>query len=100
MDNGSNYERVLQSFKNGRSKKRMGFYHSKSGMKMDNIITKEDARYPKLLLDIGKRAPKQLYWKGAWDETLFENCLAVVGTRHMTSYGRKVTEQLVSEIAL
>ena len=29
----------------------------------------------------------------------FDNCLAVVGSRHLTSYGRRITEQLVTEIA-
>ncbi|MDP2741750.1 MAG: DNA-processing protein DprA, partial [bacterium] len=30
---------------------------------------------------------------------IFENCLAVVGSRHLTSYGKRITEQLVTEIA-
>ncbi|MFA5948490.1 MAG: DNA-processing protein DprA, partial [Candidatus Gracilibacteria bacterium] len=32
-------------------------------------------------------------------DDIFNNCLAVVGSRHLTSYGRKATEQLVTEIA-
>jgi len=40
-----------------------------------------------------------LYYKGNWNPEIFENCLAVVGSRRMTSYGRKITEQLVTEIA-
>ncbi|MDP3901267.1 MAG: DNA-processing protein DprA [bacterium] len=66
---------------------------------MDNIVTKENSRYPKLLAEIGKDAPKQLYYKGEWNQDLFERCLAVVGARRMTSYGRRVTEQIVSEVA-
>ena len=65
---------------------------------MDNVITKEDKRYPKALKDIGD-APKQLYYKGNWDPELFERCLAVVGTRRMTSYGKRMTEQIVGEVA-
>lgn len=65
---------------------------------MENIIKKESKNYPTLLAQTGD-APKQLYYKGTWDPTLFENCLAVVGTRRMTSYGRRVTEELVGEIA-
>lgn len=54
--------------------------------------------YPKLLLNIPD-PPAQLYYKGTWQQSLFENCLAVVGTRHMTTYGKRATEQLVAEIA-
>ena len=54
--------------------------------------------YPQLLKQIPS-APKELCYKGSWDNFLFENCLAVVGSRRMTSYGRQITERLVSEIA-
>lgn len=64
-----------------------------------NVITINDPRYPKLLKEIGKDIPKQLYYKGKWDEGVFENCLAVVGSRKLTSYGRRVTEQLITEIS-
>ncbi|MDP2909571.1 MAG: DNA-processing protein DprA [bacterium] len=66
---------------------------------MENIITIKDKRYPELLRKIGKDAPQKLYYKGNWDAEIFENCLAVVGSRRLTSYGRKMTEQLVTEIA-
>jgi len=64
----------------------------------------EDKRYPKALRDalknlVASSGPKKLYYKGAFDEEIFKNCLAVVGSRHLTSYGRRVTEQLVTEIA-
>ncbi|MBI2642032.1 MAG: DNA-protecting protein DprA [Candidatus Wildermuthbacteria bacterium] len=61
-------------------------------------IVKEQKEYPALLRELGD-APKQLYYKGNWDVSLFEKCLAVVGTRRITSYGRRVTEELVGEIA-
>lgn len=57
-----------------------------------------DPDYPSLLKGISG-APKQLFWKGAWDEEIFKHCLAVVGSRRMTTYGKKITEQLVGEIA-
>ena len=66
---------------------------------MGKVVVIKDKKYPKLLKNIGKEAPKQLFYKGEWDEDLFENCLAVVGSRHLTSYGRRVTEQIVTEIA-
>lgn len=44
--------------------------------------------------------PKRLYYKGIWPaQGGFENCLAVVGSRRMTSYGRQITQKLVSNIA-
>jgi len=66
---------------------------------MPNVIKIESSNYPRLLKAINKDAPKQLYYKGNYNESIFENCLAVVGSRKMTSYGRQITEKLVSEIA-
>jgi len=34
------------------------------------------------------------------DTSIFENCLAVVGSRRLTTYGERVMEQMVSEIAM
>lgn len=62
------------------------------------FFKKEDKEFPVLLKEI-KDCPEKLYYKGNWDKEIFENCLAVVGSRRMTSYGRRVEEQLVSEIA-
>ncbi len=70
-----------------------------SQIKLMNIVSIEDSKYPKLLKGIGKDAPKQLYYKGNRGEEMFENCLAVVGSRQMTSYGRRVVEQIVGELA-
>ena len=72
---------------------------------MAQEILINDERYPKLLKEalegIPQKSlgPKTLYFKGKLDEGIFENCLAVVGSRHLTSYGRRVTEQLVTQIA-
>ncbi len=62
------------------------------------IVEKNDKKYPELLRGV-RDAPKRLYYKGKWDENIFQNCLAVVGSRRLTSYGKRVTEQLVAEIA-
>ena len=61
-------------------------------------------KYPAVLKDSLKNltsslGPKKLYYKGNWDEDIFKNCLAVVGSRRLTSYGRRATEQIVSECA-
>ena len=63
-----------------------------------NIVEIDSLKYPALLKEI-KESPKKLYYKGNWDSSLFEKCLAVVGSRRMTSYGRQITNKLVSEIA-
>ncbi|OGY55053.1 MAG: DNA protecting protein DprA [Candidatus Wildermuthbacteria bacterium RIFCSPHIGHO2_02_FULL_47_12] len=63
-----------------------------------SIFVKHVDEYPGLLEKIGD-APKQLYYRGEWNPGLFEKCLAVVGTRRMTQYGKRVTEQLVGEVA-
>lgn len=65
---------------------------------MTQVIQRGDPRYPKLLGEV-RDAPKQLYYKGSWNSNIFEKCLAVVGTRRMTGYGKKITEDLVAEIA-
>ncbi|MBU2265386.1 DNA-processing protein DprA [Patescibacteria group bacterium] len=63
------------------------------------IYTSEENEYPKLLKEIGKDAPKQLYYKGDWSDDVFMNCLAVVGSRQMTTYGKQVVERIVGEVA-
>jgi len=65
---------------------------------MEGIITIDDPKYPKLLKSISD-APKKLYYKGNWSSEIFNNCLAVVGSRRMTTYGKQITEKLVSQIA-
>lgn len=45
-----------------------------------------------------KDPPKQLYYRGTWDESLFTKCVAVVGSRRMTQYGRMVVEKLVPQL--
>ena len=65
---------------------------------MNNIVKFRDARYPQLLKEIDS-PPKRLFYKGNWDDGIFKNCLAVVGSRRMTTYGKLITSKLVSEIA-
>lgn len=59
----------------------------------------EENEYPKLLKGIGKDAPKCLYYKGIWDDAIFSNCLAVVGSRNLTTYGKQVAERLVTPLS-
>jgi DNA processing protein len=69
------------------------------------IIEITDDKFPKSLKEAVKNLItsaeiKRLYYKGNWCPEIFENCLAVVGSRHLTSYGKKATEQIVTEVAL
>jgi len=72
--------------------------------KMVETVETNDKKYPKVLKKalgflVSSQGPKKLYYKGKWDEKLFENCLAVVGSRHLTHYGRQATERIVTECA-
>lgn len=42
--------------------------------------------------------PKELYYSGTWDPELLKNCVAVVGSRRMTEYGRRVIEKIVPKL--
>lgn len=56
-----------------------------------------DKEYPKLLKQIAD-PPKQLYCRGNLD--LFNTfCLAVVGTRKLTSYGREATVHIINGLS-
>ncbi|PJE69273.1 DNA-protecting protein DprA [Candidatus Shapirobacteria bacterium CG10_big_fil_rev_8_21_14_0_10_38_14] len=66
---------------------------------MAQVVEITDKKYPELLKKIGSIAPQKLYYKGNFCDEIFENCLAVVGSRRLTSYGRRATEQLITEIA-
>jgi DNA processing protein len=42
--------------------------------------------------------PEKLFYRGEWDKKLFENLLAVVGSRKITQYGKDLIEEMVPEI--
>ena len=61
-------------------------------------IEKEDKKYPSLLRKIPD-CPLNLFWRGNLNPSIFKNTLAVVGSRRMTSYGKRVAEEIVDVIA-
>jgi len=62
------------------------------------MITITSSDYPETLLNISD-PPTILYCKG--DTTLLKtDCLAVVGTRRATRYGKDVTEKIVKDLAI
>jgi DNA processing protein len=54
--------------------------------------------YPKLLKSVDD-SPKCLFYLGDPKKDIFKHCLAVVGSRKMTLYGKRITEQLVYKLA-
>lgn len=62
------------------------------------ILSQDDNNYPKLLLQIPV-PPPILYIKGTLDPN-FPFCIAVVGSRKISLYGRQVTEEIVYDLAL
>ncbi len=65
-------------------------------MEITKIIEKKD--YPPFLKKIND-PPSQLFWRGNYQKNIFNNTLSVIGSRRMTSYGKRVTEEIVSTIA-
>jgi len=73
---------------------------------MQNVIYKDDEDYPEFLKQT-KGAPKQIYFKRflevgpqTLDKSIFNNCLAVVGSRKLTNYGKQTIEKIVGEVAM
>jgi DNA processing protein len=62
------------------------------------LLSYKDPAYPKLLLEIEK-FPALLYCRGTAPKT-DELCIATVGTRKITTYGKLVTAQIVENLAL
>ncbi|MEK7122556.1 MAG: DNA-processing protein DprA [Patescibacteria group bacterium] len=62
-----------------------------------NTLTIDDEQYPALLREIAV-APKRLYYRGSLDFPK-ERILAVVGTRRMTSLGKRACEMIVPPLA-
>lgn len=42
--------------------------------------------------------PKELYYSGTWNPDLCKHCVAVVGSRRMTEYGRRVIEKIIPKL--
>lgn len=57
-------------------------------------IEAQDKRFPKRLREVRPRI-KKLYYRGVWNVGIFDSCLAVVGSRRMTSYGESAVEKIL-----
>ena len=60
-----------------------------------NIIKKKD--FPEQLRVI-RNCPEKLYYRGNWDNQIFEKSLAVVGSRRMSRYGQEVVAKFMPEL--
>lgn len=60
------------------------------------IIQTEDSQYPEMLKDI-KNKPQTLYALGDL-KLLNQPAVAVVGSRNMSEYGKKITKQIVKDL--
>ncbi len=58
-------------------------------------ILKKD--FPKGLKKISD-APEKLYYRGNWNEEIFEKTLAVVGSRSISRYGREIVSKFMPEL--
>lgn len=65
---------------------------------MAGVVNIFDSLYPRLLNEIPS-PPKKLYYKGVLKESVFDNCLAVVGSRKMSLYGEKAIEKIFSVLS-
>lgn len=61
-----------------------------------SVVTIKDADYPQLLKEIPD-APALLYYRGELPKDQFN--LSVVGTRKLSNYGRRATEEIVGYLA-
>lgn len=44
------------------------------------------------------KPPRQLYYAGTWNPKIFHSCVAIIGSRRMTEYGRQVIEKIVPKL--
>jgi DNA processing protein len=42
----------------------------------------------------------KVFYQGTWNEKIFTKCMGVVGSRHMTDYGRRVIDKIVPQLVL
>ena len=64
---------------------------------MVKLLKLSQKNYPSLLSKIGK-PPDPLYFLGDSDPKIFKNCLAVVGSRRISDYGKQAVEKLLPEV--
>jgi len=61
------------------------------------IKTLEQKDFPKNLKQITP-LPNKLFYRGEWNEKIFEKVVAVVGSRKISRYGKEIIEKMMPEI--
>ncbi len=65
---------------------------------MAGWVSISDYEYPEGLRN-SPNPPRILFYKGNWRPEIFDNCLAVVGSRKMSLYGKKVVSEIISVLS-
>ncbi|HSK70371.1 MAG TPA: DNA-processing protein DprA [Pyrinomonadaceae bacterium] len=80
-------------------------FHEKAEEELENVkktgadvLILDDGSYPYLLREIAD-PPITLYVKGNWQECLEMPCIAMVGSRRCSTYGRNASEMLARDLA-
>lgn len=66
----------------------MKYQHLKNWQKLPELTPLKDLTDP----------PKNLYYLGKWSSLTFNHCVAIVGSRRMTEYGKRVIEKIVPQL--
>lgn len=87
---------IVKSFSAAREKINLAEQAEKLEREQIKILSFRDKNYPRLLLEVPK-FPPILYYKGLM-QTADELCVAVVGTRNISNYGRTVIPGLLEPL--
>lgn len=90
--------KVTQSFLEFRRNFDFGKYKEQLATQKISVVSFVHKNYPSLLKEI-PNPPVVLYAKGNLKLLDKENKIAIVGTRHITNYGRQITEMFAEELA-
>ena len=60
-------------------------------------IERNEARFPEKLRVV-KPSVKQIWYRGEWQDNIFEKCSAVVGSRKMSRYGKQVLSEMIPKL--
>ena len=63
-----------------------------------DILILDDGSYPDLLREIAD-PPLTLYVRGDWQACMDQPCVAVIGSRNCSTYGKNAAEMLARELA-
>ena len=63
-----------------------------------NAITIDDQDYPFLLKETYD-PPSVIYYRGKYDISFFEKCVAIVGTRGATVYGKEIAKSMACDLS-